>query len=260
MKLTIKSYDGRTTLKTVEIYNIRIIRITVDNNIKTVTITDTRNEITEFTYESQNENNIFRGLSREAFSINGFAGVGYNHETLIINDVVLYEIYSPQTIINDSKKINILLYTNKAEPNRVDKTNFLTNAQITRGTFRDGFSITDPTILITSQTVPNFNYVNIPDLSNRYYYVNYINNISKNLWEIHLTVDVLMSYKDYIYNLTAFVDRNEYEFNPDVINKDVVVKQGYTINDYYIANYLLSGDNASTFVLSGLSLQLNLEG
>ena len=68
------------------------------------------------------------------------------------------------------------------------------------------------------------NYAYIPEF-NRYYFINDIISVRKNIWQLVMNVDVLMSYKDEILNLDAFVTRNEFDFNPLV--KDDLVSYFY---------------------------------
>lgn len=71
------------------------------------------------------------------------------------------------------------------------------------------------------------NYAYIPEF-NRYYFINDIISVRKNIWQLVMNVDVLMSYKDHILKLDAFVTRNEFNFNPLV--KDDLVSYYYDKN------------------------------
>lgn len=134
----------------------------------------------------------------------------------------------------------INLYTNIAENNRVDKTKYITSVGTLQGTLRDECSITDPTIIIQSDTLPNFNYVHIP-IWNRYYYVNEITSVRYGLWRISLHVDVLMSYKLDILNLNAIIDRQEFKYNRYLTDRLLPVS-----NEPNITVYELSGSPFNT--------------
>ena len=121
--------------------------------------------------------------------------------------------------------MNITLYKNSAKPYLVDKTNHLTFIDNLNGEIRDETSIIDMVMTIEYNKVPNFNYVYISSFK-RYYYVTNIVSIRTNLWEIHLSVDVLMTYKNELLNCTAFVDRNEKYFAPYSIDGERVIRQG----------------------------------
>ena len=68
------------------------------------------------------------------------------------------------------------------------------------------------------------NYAYIPEF-NRYYFINDIISVRKNIWQLIMNVDVLMSYKDEILKLDAFVTRNEFDYNKYV--KDDLVTYYY---------------------------------
>ena len=104
--------------------------------------------------------------------------------------------------------MQITLYKCSSETNQVDKT--LTNATILNGSLKQGASVVNPVIFIEHENPTGFNMVNIPDF-NRFYFISDIVNKRDNLWELHLTVDVLMSYKTQIKNLNVIVERAENE-------------------------------------------------
>lgn len=147
-----------------------------------------------------------------------------------------------------------VLYKNTADPITVDKTNYLTFVAELSGTFRSDVDVVHPTIRVQIET-PDFNYAYIASLK-RYYYVTSVTYVANGLWEVELSCDVLMSYKDAIENCSAFVERNEYKVNPDIIDNKIVMKQGQTVTDTVvepvdnILQYETSLDNQpSVFVL-----------
>lgn len=144
----------------------------------------------------------------------------------------------------------INLYKNSAEQNRLDKSNYITFVESISGTLRDSTSITSFSVLIERTTTPDFNYVYIP-VFNRYYYVTDITSVRNNLWEISLSVDVLMSYKDAILNCSAVVDRNEFDYNPLLIDTKIPLQNGETIYSSAVPNNLFD-DSTGQYVLQGL--------
>ena len=66
----------------------------------------------------------------------------------------------------------IKLYSNTAETNRVDKTNFLTLKATLQGNLKEKTSIINPIINFELSDVPDFNYVYIAEF-NRYYFISY---------------------------------------------------------------------------------------
>lgn len=124
----------------------------------------------------------------------------------------------------DDGSLDMNLYHNNAERNRVDKTNFLESVSTLNGYLRDKTSITNPSIIIEMSEFPTFNYVYLPKF-NRYYYVTNILSIATNLWQIDMHVDVLMSYKDKILLQSAIIERNEYDWNPYLIDSSLPVSK-----------------------------------
>lgn len=152
----------------------------------------------------------------------------------------------------------IIFYKNSSEYNRVDKTGYLQIVTTVVGAFRDECSIIEPIIDIEYNDIPTFNYAYIPIL-NRYYFINNITSINKNLWELECEVDVLMTYKDAIFRTSAFIDRNEKEYNRNIIDKKRVVEQGILItvdevkNNWFITP-IIEPETKFLFVLSGYKI------
>lgn len=93
--------------------------------------------------------------------------------------------------------MNLKLYINISEKNCIGKK--LINETDFQGVLREQSSIINPVIKVQSTKLPNFNYAYIPDFS-RYYFIVGIRNISTNIWEISLGVDVLESFKSSLAN------------------------------------------------------------
>lgn len=114
---------------------------------------------------------------------------------------------------------NIELYTNSAEPNRVNKSDFITLVDTLTGVLKEATSIIAPSILI-EYSYPNFNYIYIPTFG-RYYFVKNITSVNDRSWRIDLVCDVLMSFKDIILEQTGIIARQENDFN-DMLNDPIV--------------------------------------
>lgn len=89
--------------------------------------------------------------------------------------------------------MNLKLYTNVSEKNCLGKT--LINGTDFQGVLREQSSIINPIIKVQSTELPDFNYAYVPDFK-RYYFIVGIRNLSTNIWELSLGVDVLESFKD----------------------------------------------------------------
>lgn len=120
--------------------------------------------------------------------------------------------------------IDIKLYRNNSEANRVSKS--ITLIKEMSGTLREDTSILNPTLNIEcDDSILNANYLYIPKFC-RYYFITDIKSISNGIWRISADVDTLMSFSDYIYNQTGFVERQENYYN-NLINDPL---RDYQIN------------------------------
>lgn len=84
----------------------------------------------------------------------------------------------------------------------------LTDGITLAGTLRGQSSVMSPSLQIQDIAVIGYNYCYIPDFG-RYYYINGINALRANLFELSLGIDVLMTYADAIQNNAAIVDKVE---------------------------------------------------
>ena len=76
------------------------------------------------------------------------------------------------------------------------------------GTLRAQSSVMSPTFTVQDTAVVGYNYCYIPDFG-RWYYINGIDVLRSNLYELTLGIDVLMTYAAEIRNNTAIIDRTE---------------------------------------------------
>ena len=76
------------------------------------------------------------------------------------------------------------------------------------GTLRAQSSVMSPTFTVQDTAVVGYNYCYIPDFG-RYYYINGINALRANLFELSLGIDVLMTYAAEIRKNYAIVDKVE---------------------------------------------------
>ena len=100
--------------------------------------------------------------------------------------------------------MNITLYNCSAEPNRLDKTSYLTTVA------SSATAAANTELVVTfesSSDLSNVNYLYIAELG-RYYNVKEITAPVNNLWFFSCGVDVLMTYKSQIVNLAGVVKRN----------------------------------------------------
>lgn len=76
------------------------------------------------------------------------------------------------------------------------------------GTLRAQSSVMSPTFTVQDTSVVGYNYCYIPDFG-RWYYINGIDALRANLYELSLGIDVLMTYSAEIRQNYAIVDKVE---------------------------------------------------
>ena len=250
----VRSQNGSLTYATIEdAPNIVSAELSVVDNMKTLTLTGADGN--EYVMEWVSDNppgKKFNGLALQSFRKQPKIPVGYKTSLYLDDNTVLYETYLPYNELSSTFAIN--LYNNIAEQNRVDKTNYIQSVGTINGVLRDSTSITTLNISFETGNVPTFNYVYIPAF-NRYYFVNDITAIRSNLWEMSLSVDVLMTYKDAILNCTAFVDRNEFSNRPYVIDNKRVILEGKDVEYEAVTNELFTS-TLGWWVLTGFQVNV----
>lgn len=193
--------------------------------------------------------------------------------------------------------MKLILYNNFSETNQLNK--IISKIIELEGSLLDATSIINPVIKIffnpesmdgyvvdDNQTYITFNgikitwesfiydyvlaanYAYIPEF-NRYYFINDIISVRKNIWQLVMNVDVLMSYKDHILKLDAFVTRNEFDFNPlikdDLVSyyydkevSEFIPAKGDKVNKTFNPEQLVINNNIIISVINE-DIQLNLD-
>lgn len=118
-------------------------------------------------------------------------------------------------LINLDGTAKIIFYNNTSEDIVVDK-NLINETSLFIGSFRDSISITNPIFLIENDGVFEYNYCYIRSF-NRYYYIDEIVNVRTNIWEIHCSVDTLMSFREDILKQNGIISRATYKDNTYVV-------------------------------------------
>ena len=101
--------------------------------------------------------------------------------------------------------MNVILYNNKSDKRQLVKN--ITEIKTISATAKGEINIISPTLLLEYFST-DFNYCYISDF-NRYYFVKSITLLTGQRIQIDLSVDVLMTYKEEIKNLTVNVLRYE---------------------------------------------------
>ena len=224
-------------------------KLSVLDGRKTLTLTGENNKEYPIVWTSFTPaDKIFLGLSVAPNSSAPLIPVGKEVPVSFNDSTALYEVYAKYKPL--STKFEIHTYKSSAEQNRVDKTNFLVADMIISGVLREASSLIHPSITFTSDTIPTFNYVYIP-IFNRYYYVTDITSIKNKLWQMSLTVDVLMTYKEALLACTGYIDRNENEYNGLIPDGMISLQKGEVIETNFVTNELFI-ETEGTYILQGL--------
>lgn len=120
--------------------------------------------------------------------------------------------------------MNITLYNCSAEPNRLDKTSYLTPVA-SSATAAANTELGVEHLVVTfesSSDLSNVNYLYIAELG-RYYNVKEITAPVNNLWLFSCDVDVLMTYKSQIVNLYGIVNRNSNNYDMYLADNQIPV-------------------------------------
>lgn len=139
----------------------------------------------------------------------------YDFNTPVTHDLTLYAYWrAPLT--------KAIFYQNNAEDSKVNKENDLVKIYECNIIFKDSTSILNPIIKIVYNELPIFNYCYINTL-NRYYYITNIVLTPNNFYVLYLSCDELMSFKNEIGNLEGLIARNEFEFDPNLNDNELIV-------------------------------------
>lgn len=111
---------------------------------------------------------------------------------------------------------------------------------------KDGASMIEPTVILHSTTKPVFNYAYIAD-TGRYYYVDDIINMSKDIWQISMHTDVLATFKTAIGNSNLYVLRSAAAYDGNILDTFYPVKVTHTDVEAVAANPM-NMDSASGLV------------
>ena len=157
--------------------------------------------------------------------------------------------WNTYTDINISIKANasfllLKLYRTFMADNVVDKSlEYLTDV---KGNAREEISPLYPVINIdgSSVNITNCNYVYIENFK-RYYYVTSKECIRTNLWRLHLRVDVLMSYKDYILDLSCIVGRSASDYNKKLPDAEDIISSKPIVEIQEVKNNVFDVDSTT---------------
>lgn len=108
--------------------------------------------------------------------------------------------------------MEVIFYYNASDDRVINKT--LVGGTTFNGQARDEVDIMSPVIRFDSSDILRFNYAYIPELQ-RYYVVDSVNAFRDGLWDVAMSVDVLMSFRGDIMALSVIVDKQSMSENGD---------------------------------------------
>lgn len=114
----------------------------------------------------------------------------------------------------------IQLLVNSSEANCLNK-NLYSSVSLT-GHMREDTPVSDPIFRIEYGNPSTHNYCYISEF-HRYYFIREIVSLRTSLWELHLHVDVLMSFRNYIRASMAILEESTSSGINNYLNNDVWV-------------------------------------
>lgn len=105
-----------------------------------------------------------------------------------------------------SDMVTINFYSYNGHPNTINKV--LGSPTPIDGALRQDFDILHPVLTLKKTPLPAFNYCYVSVLG-RYYFVDRVEYVGNNTYEISLTVDVLKTYESVILEATATVQESD---------------------------------------------------
>ena len=199
-RITVKSFDGTQTLVRSDMI-APFNSLTINRVGNTVTVTTNTAEQVYFTLTDTGKE--FAGLSTHALSVKPLLRTGRTSEYNVEVPVTFYECYGAITPVPST--YGITFYHSSAEPNRCDKTDYLTSVLSLTGTLREGCSVMSPAFniiaddeyIVDGQTylskIMGCNYCYIPKFG-RYYFITDISNVAHNVWRVAMSCDVLHTF------------------------------------------------------------------
>ena len=142
--------------------------------------------------------------------------------------------------------MEISFYNNVSEKEKIGKT--LKNKTTLTGFLKQVTSVINPVITVEMKNPSQYNYVHIPQF-HRYYFINDMINVKNNLWEIHMKVDVLESFKTQIKANKAILEKSEQTASSNEYFNDGSTFYHDSREYNEIAMFQRGFDNAPSYIL-----------
>lgn len=141
--------------------------------------------------------------------------------------------------------MEVIFYYNGSDDRQINKN--LITGRTFQGVFRDECTIMNPVIRFQSSDVLRYNYCYIPEFQ-RYYSITSIKAFRDQYYDVYMEVDVLMSFRQDIYNLNVIVDKQSMESNGDeYIDDSSLVTDNVMFSRIY--NYPNGFNNYGEYIL-----------
>lgn len=108
--------------------------------------------------------------------------------------------------------MNVIFYYNASDDRVINKT--LIGGEQFVGVPRADIDVMTPVIRFENDGILQYNYAYIPELQ-RYYVIDSINAFREGVWDVTMSVDVLMSFRGDIMALSVIVDKQSMLENGD---------------------------------------------
>lgn len=143
--------------------------------------------------------------------------------------------------------VHITTYNNESDQNTLNKTLTQISINLINAVLKDDTDLINPTLILSNNVLQNFNYVHIQEFD-RYYYVT-TRAYAQQRYYVTLAVDVLMSNKDAIEDLTVIAERSSKSFNLYQVDNEVPKTANNTIATQRFSN----GFGGQSFILATTS-------
>lgn len=119
----------------------------------------------------------------------------------------------------------IKLYKNKSDAKVISKD--ITDVVTKNFNFKDVSDILHPLVEIQG-LITESNYAYIPDLK-RFYFIDNVDIDNTGVCIYHLSIDVLMSYRQELLNKYFLISRQEFNYNPYFVDTELLTRADKTI-------------------------------
>lgn len=108
--------------------------------------------------------------------------------------------------------MEVIFYYNQSDARQINKV--LVTGETFEGQARDEVNVINPIVIFDTPDILPYNYAYIPEFQ-RYYTIADKNAYREGLFEVTFDVDVLMSFRQDIFNMSAVVDKQTMPINGD---------------------------------------------